>query len=105
MKRLRLLAGLVVALVGCTHRPYLRELPASSADGFAMKVVDPETGAPLEGVTVKMGEGKARVSLKSDAAGVVQVPASPALWSANPLVEVNRTTGGGYRLVAAEGGR
>src|SRR5215207_7022167 len=79
-------ALLGLALAGCTHRPYYRELaprtgasaerPVSATAGqvLALRLVDPESAAPLEGVSVRFGEGKSRVQLKSDGQGLVQLP-------------------------------
>ncbi len=106
MRALLALLSLLVFAAGCTHRPRYKELVAAAgvttpAEGSTVPValVDPNSGEPLPGVKVQFGDRK-RVSLTTDEKGRIEVPVSKDLEKDNPLVEVNRAKGGGYKLAA-----
>jgi type IV pilus biogenesis protein CpaD/CtpE len=75
-------------------RPRYKELvqvnPADIAPGqvVVLRLVNPDTDQPLKGVRVLAGENRERVSLVTDAAGIVKLPVTRALLDENPIIEV-----------------
>ncbi|WP_257450864.1 carboxypeptidase-like regulatory domain-containing protein [Archangium lipolyticum] len=86
-------------LSACTLRPYYRQvvppdvarLNPQQAQGMkdvTMRVVDPSTGQPIPRARVLLESTRGRITVTSDADGLVQLPVTPHLLADNPLVEV-----------------
>jgi hypothetical protein len=121
MRPMRLLCLAVLSLgllSACALRPYYRQvLPPEVAglkpqaarghEDVTVRVVEPGTGRPIPGARVVLGTNRARVSVTSDAEGLIKLPVTPDLLAENPLVEVLLPPGArGYalELVAPESG-
>ncbi|XXF78724.1 hypothetical protein P2318_02910 [Myxococcaceae bacterium GXIMD 01537] len=98
LRRALLSATVAVAVLSaCALRPRYRDIvvPQEAAqtkpvegEKVVLRVVDPETGKPIEGARVLALGGRARLAATSDAQGLVTVAVSRSLLDENPLVEV-----------------
>ncbi|MBU8898022.1 hypothetical protein DRW03_32370 [Corallococcus sp. H22C18031201] len=95
--RTSLIAALasITLLSGCALRPRYRDIvaqpgAAKAAEGqlVVLRVVDAETGKPVQGAKVFGGELRERLSATTDADGRLSLQVSKVLLEENPLVEV-----------------
>lgn len=90
------LAVATVTLASCALRPRYSQLVEAGTDQGETVVVaftDEETGAPIPGMRVVIGDGPNKVQLVTDQNGEVHVPRSSRLERENPLVVVDRPAG------------
>ena len=95
MSLLKCLAVMSLTLSSaCALRPYYRQvLPpdAVKSKGVSevpLRIVNPQTGQPIPGARVVLTTNfGSRVTVTSDANGLLQMPVTPQLLAENPLVE------------------
>jgi hypothetical protein len=100
MRPLLCLALLSLGLLSaCALRPFYRQVLPPDLAGVKpqalqgkqevrLRVVEPGTEQPIPGARILLSTSRGRVSLASDANGLVQMPVTPELLAENPLVEV-----------------
>ncbi|SEL36284.1 hypothetical protein SAMN05444354_105324 [Stigmatella aurantiaca] len=61
---------------------------AAQTPAVTLRLLNPDTNRPIPGAQVVASSGRTRVSVFSDAEGLVALPVSKALADENPLLEV-----------------
>ena len=99
-----MLAVTAVVLAGCALRPRYADFvkPGSQPTELKLQVLDSDTGNPVPGTKIDIGE-RARIRAVTDAQGMFVLPVEQKYSDENALVVVNLPKGvRGYRLVAVK---
>lgn len=102
-------------LSACALRPYYRQVlppdvsqaaaPGAPAREVSLRLIEPETGRPIDGGRVYLTTYRGRVTVTSDENGLLRMPVTQELLADNPLVEVvvpSGVKGYEFRPVKAE---
>lgn len=101
MRRILVVASSFLLLAGCALRPRYADFvsPATPGDTVTLRLTEKDSGKPLAGVAVEVGELKSRVRVTTGADGTFSLPVDPRLLADNPVILVTLPRGvSGYDL-------
>lgn len=104
MLRTLALASSLLLIAGCALRPRYGDFvsPTTPPGEITFLLAEKASGAPLAGVPVEMGEGKAKVRVTTADDGTFTLPVDAKLAADNPIIAVALPRGvSGYTLAVA----
>lgn len=99
MRKLALFVA-ALTLAACTLRPRYADFVSKETTGpVKLQVIEKNSGLPVAGASVEVGELRGRVSVKTDPEGYFMLPVDKRLLDDNALIVVNAPGGVGRTQV------